>query len=466
MFYLNKFLLKRNNFNTFTIGAVVIFICFIFFYLTFFIHPSGDDYTYAFLELKSPFYKAYLDEYLLWNGRYLSNIFVLKNPLTFGFNKVWIYRIFVFIIQLTLFYSFFYIINKFIKPSSLRGRWFLSSSLFVAYLILIPAINEGFYWYTGLATYQLSIIFFLFYLNTLFSKLNYKRIFLLILIQFIVAGFNEVSMLYMNILHLSLLIFRYNKHKNWQRIILFLSCIVFSSFVYLAPGNDIRSSYFQNVSNQFGYSLLMSFIQIVRFGVILNTGFFLFLLVLFFKYQFPHLFSNVKLEKSKNNFFLIPFIIFLILFFSIFPAYWTTGIMGQHRTVNYAFFFCVPLLCYWYILFFYRYDLFFQKIFFRIKNYYVLIFLISISFSKNFHGVITDIYYSKQTHFDLENNKRYSNLNLYHQSNKKKDIYLKRLNTHPFSISVYDLSEDPNNLANIGYQRYWKIQGKVLINHE
>jgi hypothetical protein len=81
MFYLNKLFTTFKKDNSIIFGGIIFLLCIPFLYLTFFIHPSGDDYTYAFLELKSSFYKAYLDEYFLWNGRFISNLFVLKNPL-------------------------------------------------------------------------------------------------------------------------------------------------------------------------------------------------------------------------------------------------------------------------------------------------------------------------------------------------------------------------------------------------
>ncbi len=145
MFYLNSKIKALKLNNSIIFGGIIFLLCLPFLYLTLYIHPSGDDYTYAFLELKSPFYKAFFDEYFLWNGRYISNILVLKNPLTFGFNNVWLYRIIVLIIQLGLFSSILLIVSNTKAYLNFVSRIIISTCFFLFYLSLIPALNEGFY---------------------------------------------------------------------------------------------------------------------------------------------------------------------------------------------------------------------------------------------------------------------------------------------------------------------------------
>jgi hypothetical protein len=137
--------------------------------------------------------------------------------------------------------------------------------------------------------------------------------------------------------------------------------------------------------------------------------------------------------------------------------------MGQHRTVNFSFFICIPTLFYWYLVIINRYEVFFDKVYKRIKKVTLFIFITTFFFTKNFKGVISDLSSSKHVHFDIENNERYHKIEQQFSQNKK-DVYLTKLKTRPFSISIYDLENDPNHLVNIGYQRYWKIPGKVFIN--
>ena len=461
MFYLSKFskfIVKNNSIFT---GGIIFFLCIAFFYLTFYIHPSGDDYTYAFLELKSPFIKAYLDEYLLWNGRYFSNFFVLKNPLTFGFNNIYLYRFIIFFIQISLFLTIYFSLLKFSLHFTKKQRLLFSGFLFISYLLLIPALNEGFYWYTGLVTYQLAIIFVLIYLHFYFRNSSYLRYLILIILQAMLIGFNEVSMLYLVCFQFLHLLFTVKRFKI-DNYFLFITSVSFSFIVITSPGNSIRASYFEGVSHQFFYSLLMTLLQVIRFFIKLNEGLLLFFTAIMFYNLIPNIKFFIDKYRCKRNLYMIPILIFLFLFISIFPAYWTTGIMGQHRTVNFAFFVCIPLMFIWFLLLIIRFELFFQRFYQKIKFFIVFIFVVSISFTRNFQGMLEDIYYLKHLTFNNENNQRYNYLN----NHKKKDVYLKRLKTHPFTISIYDLDIDPNHLANIGYQRYWKVKGKVFLNPE
>ena len=458
MFYLNKFLKFIVNNNSSFIWGIIFLLCISFIFLTFYIHPSGDDYTYAFLELKSPFIKAYLDEYFLWNGRYFSNCFVLKNPLTYGFNNIYLYRFFVLFIQVSLFTAIYFSLSKFRSFFSKQYRLLFASFLFLSYLLLIPALNEGFYWYTGIVTYQLAIIIFLFYFYFFFCKSSKLRLLILIILQVFLIGCNEVSMIYLIFFQLLNLLFSFNKFRI-SNYLLLLSSICFATLVLYAPGNSIRASYFESVSHQFLYSCLMSIIQGFRFFVKLNEGLLLFFMALVIYNLFPNIRLFLENFKETRNLYLIPFLLFIVLFISVFPAYWTTGIMGQHRTVNFAFFVCIPLMFLWFLLLINRFELFFQRLYQKIKFFVVFIFVVSIYFTRNFQGMIEDIYHLKHLKFNNENIQRYDFLN----NHKKKDVFLKRLKTHPFTISIYDLDIDPNHLANIGYQRYWKVKGKVFL---
>ena len=197
MSYLNSKIKALKLNNSIIFGGIIFLLCIPFLYLTFYIHPSGDDYTYAFLELKSPLINAYLDEYFLWNGRYFSNFFVLKNPLTFGFNNIYLYRFIVFVIQISLFLVIYLSLSNFSLYFTKQQRLLISSFLFLSYLLLIPALNEGFYWFTGMVTYQLAIIFSLIYLHFYFQNSSYLRLLILIILQAMLIGSNEISMLYL-----------------------------------------------------------------------------------------------------------------------------------------------------------------------------------------------------------------------------------------------------------------------------
>ena len=86
----------------------VLILCLLPYFLLFaYCHPSGDDFSYAILGSKQGLFPALIDEYNLWNGRYFSNVFVLKNPLIFRNSWLSIYRISLFGIFLSTIISIF-----------------------------------------------------------------------------------------------------------------------------------------------------------------------------------------------------------------------------------------------------------------------------------------------------------------------------------------------------------------------
>ena len=367
------------------------------------------------------------------------------------------------IIQLGLFFSILLIVSNTKAYLNFISRFIISTCFFLFYLSLIPALNEGFYWYTGIVTYQFSIILFLIYFHILIRLTNKIQLCILIFLQLFIVGCNEIAMFFILLLNFSLIVFNNKKNNRTFFWTLFLTSVFFCFFVYFAPGNKVRSTYFDDVSHQFFQSFFMSVSQVLRFVIVLNSGFLIFISAYILYFIFPNLKYTIQIQNRKFYFYIIPIILFIVLFISIFPAYWTTGIMGQHRTVNFAFFISIPLMFYWYLIFINVFEAFFIKIKIHINSYMIIILICSLFFTKNYKGVFMDIYYAKQLKFDQENNKRYEELK-YQLNHKKNDVYLKKIKTHPFSIFIYDLDKDPNHLANIGYQRYWKVSGKVLLN--
>ena len=110
-------------------------------------HPSGDDFSYAVLGTKPPFLSAFLDEYNLWNGRYTSNIFVLKNPLIVHHSWIWLYRstllaIFVFS-ACSLYFFFYYFLRTFLNPIWILVAFVLASLLTFLTVQIEKYFNRG-----------------------------------------------------------------------------------------------------------------------------------------------------------------------------------------------------------------------------------------------------------------------------------------------------------------------------------
>lgn len=214
---------------------------------------------------------------------------------------------------------------------------------------------------------------------------------------------------------------------------MFLSLVIFCLFVYFAPGNNVRSTYFDDVSHQFFRSFFMSVSQVLRFVIVLNSGFLIFISALILYFIIPNLKYLIQFQNRKFYLFIIPIILFILLYISIFPAYWTTGIMGQHRTVNFAFFISIPLMFYWYLIFINVFEAFFVKVKIHLNSFLIIIFLCSLFLTKNFKGVFMDICFAKQLKFDQENIERYEELE-YQLKHKKRCAFKKNKNTSFFNL--------------------------------
>ena len=111
-----------------------------------------------------------------------------------------------------------------------------------------------------------------------------------------------------------------------------------------APGNAERSAYFSG-THRLIPSLGMSFLQTLRFGAVWLSS--PALLGLGALYILAHDRLSIRFPALGTGFGLKPWMTLLtlpaVLFLCVFPAYWSTGILGQYRTVNVACFFLLPL---------------------------------------------------------------------------------------------------------------------------
>ena len=49
-----------------------------------YVHPYADDLSYAVAGIRTPLLERLVHEYTSWNGRYTSNLLVLRTPLVLG----------------------------------------------------------------------------------------------------------------------------------------------------------------------------------------------------------------------------------------------------------------------------------------------------------------------------------------------------------------------------------------------
>ncbi|MGV9012602.1 MAG: hypothetical protein ACOH13_08420 [Flavobacteriales bacterium] len=285
-----------------------------------------------------------------WNGRYASNLLMIHGPLTWSTDLLPGYRMVPVLLILSTFLSFWFFLRRALQHALSTGQQMLGALGFLLlYLNLMPDLGEGFYWYTGAVTYQLGSILMLVHLGLLFgTRAGWERalvLFLNITLAAVITGMDEIHMLLMVGLHSGRFVWLVRKRSGLVAGLMLLAVVGGgAALMYLAPGNAVRGGMFAD-THLFWRSLGMSAIQAVRFvGTWVLSPALLAFSVMYIpvhrhlREQVPAFARMLKLSPRVTA--ALPF---LLVMASTFPAYWGTGLLGQHRTINVAYIFFIPL---------------------------------------------------------------------------------------------------------------------------
>ena len=331
-----------------------------YFILCFHALPYADDFCYAWESLKDvSFTERFMDQYMHWSGRYSAHVLLCNHPLTRGI--IW-YQVADFVALAFTLLSVFLFFRVVLRQ--LKTAITVTLVAFLFYLCYMPQLSDGVYWYTGVCNYELSNAFFLLHLSLfiVWSSRGGASGPILLLISavslVISIGFNELGAALIPAYYLLalILLYRAGVDRGIFRMALVFFCIAFisSSVLVFAPGNLVRSHlYHENF--HILHSVLFASMQTGRFTITwLSTipTLLLSLLVLSRADRVP----DTPLFRFDHRVILVA--LFFTVFMSAFMPYLTTGILGQHRTINYAFFFFILLWAWWLISFSKRYLLY------------------------------------------------------------------------------------------------------------
>lgn len=434
--------------------------------LCFYAHPVADDLTYT---TPVPVWHFEKFLYMRLNGRYTSNMLVLLCPVITS-NSLVIYRLVALILFILITASLIYLLfSAFGKAIRAINIIIMGMIISIAILNLLPCLPQGIYWFSGSMTYVLGCVFAMFYAGTVFRYINKTFIInptihlsLILLLLVISIGFNEVQMLLFMCIHIFIWLGLKKQerfHSFW--FIILLVCISFSSIMFFSPGNRYRGYYYQD-SHHFFHSLFMTALQLPRFFFAwISYAPLLMASMLFAPVSLVLSKRSVLFRKAGNyNPYVLFFLLWVILFLCIFPAYWSTGILGQHRTLNTACFFFIPA---WFL---FLHSLFqsnnlAEKITFilssPVKTALTLILAATLLFSGNCGSVLMDLVTGKITGFNKEMNNRYILINeaLKHGQS---EVTLPPLENKPASLFVIDIHPGCNFLANREYALFYKLK--------
>ena len=436
-------------------------------YISQFAHPIADDYGFAVRSMNYSFIENLTYLFFNMGGRYTTNALILLNPL--AFHSLTLYKIIpAFQIALTV-VSFYYFFRSLMSRALSRIDSLNVSLLFVLlYLFQMPSLAEGIYFYTSAANYQTGIIVSLFYFGLLYNYFKKKyiahqiaHISILLLVLLIATGFSEVITLVLVYFHLAVVFLLYKQKKKidpaW--LLILFACLLFSLVMLLAPGNSVRSSSYPDNHNFF-HSLILTCMQIFRFGFEWMSS--LPLLLCSFLFAGTILSNREKISFLKQEYFLTPWVSvlfhFAILFLCIFPPYWGTNILGQHRTVNIACFF---FFLYWFICIGIYTNRYFEKMNLdfllnkKIRLVAIVLIVCTLFTTKNGYTLFYDIWYSRVNIFSAQMNGRF--IILSKKENREKGMILKPLSEKPKSLFILDLTKDSTDWINSCQAKYFGV---------
>jgi hypothetical protein len=313
------------------------------------VHPYLDDFSYALAGQRTGLWERWLHEYRHWNGRWASNVLVLRGPLVLELDDgLSLYHtVPVLLMVLTWVGAAALLRSLFGRLGHVR-TWFIAALFVALYLHLMPHPGEGFYWYTGAISYQLPSALLLLHLAgmvMLWRKgASPARVAWLLLLMAWMAGSTEVHMVLLVVVQCIALVMQWRLKGRVDRVwwVLLGWAVVLGFVMLLAPGNGVRGAMFP-ARHDLLHTALYSTLQTGRFILAwLLSPALLLVSWLFLGYWAGRESGSPKASELGLSLVQALVLPFLLVYITMLLPYWSTGILGQHRTVNVALFVFLP----------------------------------------------------------------------------------------------------------------------------
>lgn len=436
-------------------------------------HPMGDDWSYAYQGMTKPLGPWLLGEYLHWNGRFFSNLLVGRGPLVLGLDHLWMYRL------LPPVWMAFTVLAAFALVRALTHRTFtireriLGALLFAALqLHAMPDPQEGFHWYTGAVTYQLGTILLLFHLachaDLLQGRHVHGRRALAIVgavLAALVVGSSEVHMVVLLAIHAVLVVVRQRRgvHLTTVERATIGVLVGAAALMVLAPGNAVRAANFPE-RHRLVHSVWMSLLQTGRFGFTWALDPALLALSVLYLPVAARTSAHLGIVRSTGS--NAPWwalgALFAVIFLCVFPAYWSTGILGQHRTVNVAH---AMFLLLWALnlhLWCARARPLVDRLRPGTASAIAILAALSLTLGRNSANAWSDLYSGRAARFDAQLWERYAILNAARDT-PTDPIHVPVIHDPPRSLYLLELRPEGTDWVNVAYARYFGLEGRQVM---
>lgn len=306
--------------------------------------PYADDFCIGWELLQGkPLLTSIAEQYLYWNGRYTSNVFFNLDPI--ATSSLMSYSTSVLLLLLAAPIAFYVLVKQVVAQT--YNAIIVSLMLSLLYVNYMPNLTEGIFWYIGSVNYHLGAMLSIVQLSVFVKLYQWnKRVLYMpsILLLVLAVGFNEVGAMLIPMFYFALLVFNYKQKSVNRKLIAihFVAAVIASAFVVFSPGNATRLGEFSDKYNFF-HSAFYASLQTVRF-----TG----LWILSYPFIACSILAAVYADRLRDTVMAkIDWRIALagafgVVFMAAFIPYFATGILGQHRTMNYVYPF---FLLWWFV---------------------------------------------------------------------------------------------------------------------
>ena len=305
---------------TFEIVTLILLII-----LSFFAYPQADDFGFANTLNNLGWLGSQVNWYKNWFGRFTSTMVIISG---FYLEFSILCKVFPVLLVCGYLFAFYLVSGKFFADAPKKFRLIFAITMMFLFVSGMPSLSQGIYWFSGAATYSLANIAVLIFISLLDSIQKNKIYILLILFGIFVVGSNEAAMLVLMLFVGAKLLRDHESKRLWAMLAVF---ILFSLVVVLAPGNAVRSEIFAGKNHNILFSSAATLGMIgTLFAVWLFNPFLWIGMLLFSHFDF-----KVNLSDEKPV-FVILFTLFLV-FCTIFPSFWATGLPAPERNINMTF---------------------------------------------------------------------------------------------------------------------------------
>jgi hypothetical protein len=313
-----------------------------FFLLTFYAHPSADDFSYAASYRSGDFWNHVVGEYLTWKGRYFA-IFVTVFFHQSG-DMIANYK-YPLLINLTLiFFALYYLVRSvFEEKASFQQTLFCTLALGVFYIITLPKVSAALYWADGAFQYQVGSIVYILALGSLlrlYREVDAPFLSTLTSVLFIFAAIGSTEIFMISLSTLVGLIFLYKffieKQNRLPWSVVLAVTATSSALLLFAPGNALRMQFQPENNQQFWFSIGRSLFHggeaLVNWA---GNPTLWFLSILFIPVALYLIYiKGVKKDASWARFFLVLALLLGQIWVCFFATWWAGATPAPWRTLN------------------------------------------------------------------------------------------------------------------------------------